>query len=1044
MSFVHLHVRSYYSLLEGLLLPSRLVELAKSDGMTHLALTDHLSLGGVVEFFQACKTHAIQPVIGMEINLDSSGFLPAQGAKSPRQNALILLAQDMTGWANLCRLLALILDDPDKDANSICSPALLQQYAGGLICLTGGRRSTLYDLINHGKTDTAAAWLDMLQQSFPDRLYIELQQAEASDQICAGKLTALAARLGIPIAASHDVFYEKTGQAALYRTLTAICTGKPVRELDATLPPAPPASFLFSSEINSRFSSYPEAVANTAEIARRCTLQLPFGVAHFPKVDLPQGSTAGEVLRNKAFSGAKRLYGKITPLIQSRLETELVTIEGLGFEPIFLIMEEILQFARQTGVPTSSRGSASSSLVAHCLGITRPDPLAHNLYFERFLNPARSTPPDIDTDLCSRRRELVIQHVFTQYGHDRVAMVGTVNRFRPRSALYDVAKAHGLSPEEAHNLSGRLPYAYAFRMSEDEDPNPPSPFAELRAQYRAAEYQAIFTQAEEILGLPRHFSVHPGGIVITPGRVTDLLPVQQAARGITITQFDHHALEPLGVVKLDLLGIRGLTVLGDVAESIYNWRQRDFKTRLDVLEMIPHEDPQTAERVRTGKTIGCFQIESPGMRATLKEINAASIEDILAALALYRPGPLTGGLKEAFVRRHNGSEDIRHLHPALAPLLDDTYGVILYQEQVLRIAHELAGLTLAESDLLRRAMSHFNPGKQMETLRSKFVAGAVSNGGLDEITANRVWELMAAFAGYGFPKAHAASYALVAWQSAWCKTHYPAEFMAAVLANWGGYYSQRVYMMEARRMGLQVKAPHVNHSRRDFSVTYPAGQPVLYMGLDQVRDLTQKTQEKIIKHRPFFSVEDFVHKTRAREQETRNLIRCGAFDGLETIPQLLHQLDQGIDRSGQMGLFSGSGFDLTPVEDWSPEMVVQAQEEVLGISVNYHPLELLAGQIQQAGALTTAECIEKIGQRVTVAGTRQVSRRVKTAKGEMMMFLSLEDMEGMIDVVLFSNTYTRYRSSFTGHWPLLVEGVMEQDAERNEPVLRAERVVRLG
>jgi DNA polymerase III alpha subunit len=424
------------------------------------------------------------------------------------------------------------------------------------------------------------------------------------------------------------------------------------------------------------------------------------GVAHMPAVPLPPGLSAAEHLRRKAYEGARGLYGRLSARVRERLEHELQVIASMGYEPVFLIVDELLEYARRSGVPFSSRGSAASSLVAHCLGITSPDPLRLNLYFERFLNPARTTPPDIDTDLCSRRRDAVIQHVCDVYGAERVAMVGTINRFRPRSALGEAAKAHGLPAAEVRALVEQLPQAFwgVSRMTSAGEPA--LPFSELRGSHRSAS-TSVFDDAAALLKLPRHLSVHPGGVVVAPGSLTELVPVMRSgSKGVTITQFGLEAVEALGLVKIDLLGIRGLTVLGDVAEFIHQERSAEYPDLLAVLDSTPDDDPATAERVESGATIGCFQVESPGMRATLREIRARTPDDLMAALALYRPGPLSGGLKEAFVRRFKGEEKVEHLHPALTALLDETFGVILYQEQVLRIAHDLAGFSLAEADLL--------------------------------------------------------------------------------------------------------------------------------------------------------------------------------------------------------------------------------------------------------------------------------------------------------------------------------------------------------
>jgi DNA polymerase III subunit alpha len=530
-------------------------------------------------------------------------------------------------------------------------------------------------------------------------------------------------------------------------------------------------------------------------------------------------------------------------------------------------------------------------------------------------------------------------------------------------------------------------------------------------------------------------------VIVAPGPLTDLVPVMRSgSKGVVITQFDLESVEALGLVKIDLLGIRGLTVLGDVAEFIHESQPERYASPLAVLDSTPHVDQATADRIETGQTIGCFQIESPGMRATLREIHARSEDDIMAALALYRPGPLSGGLKDAFVRRFKGQEPVQHLHPALAPLLDETFGVILYQEQVLRIAHELAGFSLAEADLLRRAMSHFDPGKRMQELEHKFVSEAQAKSGVPAEIGERVWEMMAAFAGYGFPKAHAASYAQVAWRSAWCKTYFPAEFMAAVLANWGGYYNQRVYLSEARRMGLVVRPPHVNYSGRNFAVRELDESKVLFMGLDQVKDLTRRTIERILRCRPFVSLEDFLTRADPRPQEAESLARVGALEGLGKIPTILRRLQGGNWQAGQMSLFV---WDEPEGEDWTIQQKVAAQYELLGISLEAHPLELVVEKIAASGAITTVEAVERIGKLVTVAGVRQTSHRSRTARGESMMFLTLEDLSGTLDVILFPDVYRQAKNAVGSAAPILVTGMMEMDTTRGEPFLRAEKALLL-
>ncbi len=1028
--YIPLTTHSAYSLQEGLAEPAELVQAALADGLPAIGLTDHRLLTGTVEFVLACQKTGIQPVLGLEIDLESG--------------PLSLLAMSLSGWSSLCNLSSLLAIR--SDPTLACTLDILASQSRDLISITTGL------------DDPTGQRVRVLRDIFPNRLYLGLQNPTQ-----ALPLSHLGRRLSLPLVVTQPVYYLTPGEANLQRTLSAIRLNVQLEQLPSGAAAPEEAYFINSREIERQFKGSRAALAASQEIAERCKFDLPLGRSQMPTVPLPPGLTATEYLRQKAESGARRLYGSIRSDVQVQLDHELDVIARMGFEPIFLIVEELLEFARRTNIPFSSRGSAASSLVAHCLGITSPDPLRLDLYFERFLNPARTTPPDIDTDLCSRRRDLVIRHVFETYGKERVAMVGTINRFRPRSALGDVAKVHGMAPTQVRELVQQLPYGFFARMEEqtgEENGLPVSSFAELRHRYTSPSYQQIFNEAEALLKLPRHLSVHAGGLIVAPRQLTDLVPVMKSGtKGVTITQFDLEAVEALGLVKIDLLGIRGLTVLGDVAEFIQESQPDQYKGSLAVLESIPSDDPDTSQRLENGSTIGCFQIESPGMRSTLREIKARSEDDLMAALALYRPGPLSGGLKDVFVRQFKGEEPVEHIHPALAPLLDETFGVILYQEQVLRIAHELAGFSLAEADLLRRAMSHFDPGRLMQDLQRKFVTQAQARSNIPVESAERVWEMMAAFAGYGFPKAHAASYAKVAWRSAWCKTHFPAEFMAAVLANWGGYYSQSVYLGEARRMGLAVRPPHVNFSSRDFVVANPEpGRKVLFMGLDQVRNLTGRTIRRILNGQPFTSLEDFLTRVDPPIQEAGDLARVGAFEGWGTIPTLLRRLQRGGWQVDQPSLFNypnaGYVFPLGyPVgdkdresnieEDWSLEQKVAAQKEFLGISLDAHPLELVVDKISESGAITTIDAAGRAGQRVTVAGIRQSGHRSRTAKGDLMLFMTLEDLAGMLDVAVFPDVYRQVRDFIHSSEPLLVTGVIKTDQVRAEPLLVAEKVKRL-
>ncbi len=1026
LPFVNLHTYSHFSLLEGLISPAEYAKLAVGHGMRAIALTDHRCLSGMVEFAQACEQAGVQPIYGLTIDVEWRDQV----------GELLLLVKNRTGWSNLCWLSSRVMVE-EGDGKTCITLEDLRQHQQGLLALTGGQRSILDFFVKTAQNSFALEWLGELKNIFRDDIFVEIQQATPSAEVQARKMLEAARRKQILVVATHSIYYQHPDQAGLQKTISAMRENCRIKDLEPSQIAPPAAHFVGAKEMSSRFHWLPEAIKNTSKVAELCNWQLPLGEVHFPKIPLPPGMSISQVLREKAESGAKKRYKRISAEIQSRLDHELKIIAERGYEPIFLIVEELLNFARQQGVPFSSRGSAASSLVAYCLEITNPDPLELNLYFERFLNPARSSPPDIDTDLCSRRRDLVIKHVFDVYGADQVAMVGTINHFRPRSALGEVAKAHGVPVNEIRQMVNQLPNYWFQALSKEEKENP---FLGLEKAH--PKYARIFEEAKAILKQPRHLSMHPGGILVAPGKITDWVPVlRSASKNIHITQYDLDGVEAFGLVKIDLLGIRGLSVLGDVAENIYSWRRTEYRNPMQVLDQVPLEDEQTENRVKNGETIGCFQIESPGMRATLKEIQAKTINDITAALALYRPGPLRGGLRDAFVRRFKGLEKVEHIHPILKPVLDESYGVILYQEQVLRIAHDVGGLSLADADLLRRAMSHFDPGEQMKTLRSRFLDGFQQRNVPLE-TAEKVWDMMAAFAGYGFPKAHAASYARVAWQAAWCKSHFPAEFMAAVLANGGGYYSQRVYLSELRRMGIQVRPPHINHSTHRFSVCYPQGDPILYMGLDQVHSLTNQTQKRIINNRPFHSLNDFLTKVDPRKAEIENLIQCGALDGLGNIKEMLEQAVTGSWKKNQFSLFDWQ--TETDTNEWSLLERSQAQERILGVSVDVHPLELVSKELNAHTVISSSEIGDHLGKSIIVAGLRVSSHRTSTSKGEAMLFMSIEDLNGMVEVVFFPSVYQQYRQVLRTSGPFLIRGIVETgEDDGGENWIRAEKVKQL-
>jgi len=1026
-TFIHLHTHSYFSFLDGVLSPDQLVECAINQGMSALALTDRHGLTGAIKFYVACQNAGIKPILGLEVvNKHPFG-----------KGNLILISANLKGWNNLCRLSSLIQCCDGRDYNEGILLSRLTEFSDNVICLSGGKASLINSLISQGNETSALQYLNQLKEIYDDRIYLEMQIQEPNDLRVIRKLISINRALNIKPVATNNVHYHYPEQARLQRTLCAIRLNTPITMLKENRSTHHGSHFTSQKEMAKRFVEFPEAIKNTIEISERCSLELPLGVPHFPKIDLPPGKTDIEILEALTRKGAINKYGEISATIQERLDHELNAIEKRGYASLFLIVREIMQFARKSGIPTSSRGSAASSLVAYCLGLTSPEPIALDLYFERFLNPARSSPPDIDTDICSKRRSKVIQFVYDNYGINHVAMVATINRFQRRSALREVAKAYGLSINEIKELAQSLPNNRRGSPSRQRG-DLKTPFRDLPQKYQSPQYKNLLNDAMSIIGFPRHLSIHPGGIVITPHPITDLVPTHLAKKGLRITQFGLKSIENLGLVKIDLLGTRGLTVLGDVAEKVREWRSMDFINSLEVLDSIPDDDIETKELLLTGQTIGCFAVESPGMRNTLSAINACSQDDIMIALALYRPGPMTGGLKDAFIGRHLGIEPIKHIHPALANLLENTHGVILYQEQVLRIASELAGLNLSDADLLRRAMSHFDPGEQMKTLKKRFIIGSREKSGVEEDIGEQIWEMMAAFAGYGFPKAHAASYALVAWRSIWCKTHYPAEFMAAVLAGGGGYYRQYVYINEARRLGMTIRPPHVNHSKQNFSCTYPEGNPILYMGLDQVSGLSQVTQNRTLQTRPFSSLDDFLSKVDPSPKEISNLIQVNAFQGMGTISDLIFQVKDAGWQKDQPRLFPS--ITQNSGRRWNSIDHFEAQTKILGIGIDPHPVKLVEDQINELGAVTTAVAKQKMDSSVCVVGVKQTLQRFYSSSTGIIYLLELADTTGVLPVRVSESVFKRYEENISKSKPFAVEGLVVVDKTKNSVLLDAKKI----
>lgn len=968
-SFSHLHVHSTYTLLGATASVRALTMRAAQEGMTHLALTDTNVLYGAVAFSQACRRAALQPILGMVLTVRLPQVLDEAG--TPEQ--LVLLATGQAGYRSLCRLSSALQSHPDREALVKAGVAweTLKEERAGLICIAGGRRSHLASWLRTENSKAASTYVGRLAGLFDEHLYLALELHTPADHEIARQINTLGRRFGLASVAVQPVYCLEPVDRPRLRLLAAIDHNCLLADVPATALPDGGDStvelhWLSPQALTERFAAFPTALATTQTIADQCAPALPDGRPLWPVLKLPEGVTANVHLADLARQGLQQHYGDEDPLADARLRQELTIITKAGYAPLFLLVADIVRYAREQAIPVSTRGSVANSLVAYCVGITTVDPIRHDLLFERFLNPERTNPPDIDLDFCSVRRDEVLDYVRRTYGEAQVAMVATVSTMRPRSAVGESAKAYGLPDEEAKTLVKLLPDSW--------HPDPRrrvnSELDAILAKVTEPHQREIVAAAYGIIGQPHHLSIHPGGVVVTPGPLTDIVPVQWAPKGFLITQFDHGEVEALGLPKVDLLGIRALTVLAEATKLVRHHHDPDF--RLDAISL---DDAQTAALLAVGDTVGVFQCESTGSRRTLRQLKVTTVQDLAVANAFFKPGPATGGMATSFIRRYREEEEVTYLHPALEPILGATKGVLIFQEQVLRVAHLIAGLSWLEADSLRRGMSKFQP-EAMEQMRNRFVEGcrrsAPRGPGFTEEQATTLWEQVRAFAGYGFNQGHATAYADVSYRSAWFKAHYPAAFLAARLANYGGFHHPAIYIAEAQHLGIRVNPPHINHSRRHFALAFAGRkqeQPLLWMGLGQVRNLRRSTIAAILaqrKTRPFITLTDLRERVELQSKELTHLIQCGALDGLDESRAALLAAAQGKLGAGAWQLTFD--FNTPVIAPETPTQRLQWERQILGQPVSLHPLDLLGSA--RTGCVTLAQAAAQPGRKLRLAVTR--------------------------------------------------------------------------
>ena len=1019
--FTHLHVHSNFSFLDGGSSVQQLLDQAKALGYRSLALTDHNGLYGAVRFYDYAKQIGIKPIIGVEIDLESG-------------HHLVLLARSLQGYSNLCKIITRAQLSHEK-GEAKASLGLIEQYKGDLFCLSGCIRGEIPQLILQENFDEAKAVAQRLIDIFGrESFFIELQNHMLpGTALLNSRLQLLASDLNLRCVATNNAHYATKDEFKVQDVLVCVQTLTTLD--DEHLLRKKNAEYYLKSAgaMDNLFRRYPDALAAAGWIADRCNLDLNLGTFRFPDFPLPPTETAYSYLCKLCFDSLPKLYKPITPNVLERLQHELGVINDLGFPEYFLAVWDIVSYARSKGIRCSGRGSAADSLVAYCLGITIADPIEHNLLFERFLNPERKGMPDIDIDFDAARRDEVINYIYDRYGEDKVAMVCTVSTLKARSSLRDIGKVMGFANDDISAIASAIPHIGGKRIRETMNKLP-----ELKnSNLPISRLEALIEICEKVDNFPRHLSVHLGGVVICKGLLTELVPLEWATKGVVVTQYDKDDIEALGLVKMDILGLRNLSAIEDSLEPI----KENHGIDLDI-DNIPLDDEATYEMLRSGNTVGCFQVESPGMRGLLGRLQPEVFVDIIAQISLFRPGPMQADMITPFIARRHGLEEISYLHPSLKPALAETYGVILYQEQVISVSHALAGFTYGQSDSLRRAMTKDRSQEEMEKIRDSFIKGAADKG-VDSSIAEEAFARLRAFAAYGFCKAHAASFAKISYQTAYLKTHYPAEFLTGILNNEPmGFYPANVIMEEARRLGIQPLSVDINRSDAKFRVEYDdAGIPGIRIGLSQVKSISKSQVNSILdarNEREFSTFTDFYKRTKCDHVVMEYLINCGALNCfgvargklLWLLGELLSKPKIKNDSALGLSMICDTNEHMESLPDM-PELSLHEQVkmdyDILGLSAICHPMVFYREKLGKARIRTSVE-LKNIPDNtiVIVAGIAIVCMRPPTKSGKIVVFITLEDETGLADCVVFPKVYEAYGSVIYNNPALIIEGKLQR------------------
>lgn len=1021
---MHLHLHSNYSFLAGTLSVERIIEHARRRGYTALALTDTNNVSGVMEFYLRCRAAGIRPIPGAE--------LVAGNARA------VLLACNWDGYAQICEALTeLSIHHPaarvvigEEDPRAFAEER--DDDGGSGDGRHAGSTFLAELLLRHCHGDVIVLSADLaLLRTLDGRAefsrYVELSKDRESRWPL---LLRGAADLRLPVVATNDVFFGEPGGMRLHRLLRAVATNSTLGTLDPSILAAPTAYFIGEEEFQLWFAHLPDALRAREEIIARCAVEFDLAHSKFTTYpDIPDGDKARR-LRALAEEGLRARYPHGPAEARARVEKELGIITALGFLDYFLVAWDLVRYARQHAYPYVGRGSGANSIVAYCLRITNVDPIELDLFFERFLNPERRSPPDFDIDFSWRNRDDVIDYVLAKYGRDHTAMICTISTFNPRGALREVGKALGYSAAEIKQLTALLPGYGSARDLHDLD----SPLHRQMGPVLNSRYGKEWTRAAlAILDFPNHYGIHSGGVILAPARMTRYTATQVAPKGVRITQQDMYSMEDWRLEKLDILSTRGLGTFEDTMQEV---RRRTGRLPPVMDYRIACGDARTKEIMRTGATVGCFYVESPAMIQLLKKLRTDTFEMLTAASSIIRPGVAQSGMMQAFIERFHDSSKINPPHPEMARLLRTTYGVMVYQEDVIKVAHFVGGLTLGEADLLRRAMSgKMRSRDAMHALRETFFAGCARQGLAPEVSAE-IWRQMESFAGYSFCKAHSASYAVLSFQEAYLKAHYPALFLCSVLNNQGGYYRPEVYIQEARRLGLRILLPDVNTSDE---LHFCPDDRSIQLGFLHIKGLTDRSRQQLLRERrengKFVDFEDFLARGGTGPEDSALLVRCGACDGFGMErPAMLVRAKLHANR-GHRGhnapalplRFESFDDDLRQLRPYTAEQVTQVELETFSYTVSTHVLDHFEKELRMT---VKADQLDRhVGRRVHVGGWLIAAKLTRTKKGERMMFVNLDDAVGRIDVVLFPRCFDEYAHLLRGTGPFVIYGKVVKEYE---------------